>query len=317
MGVDEQNLRASIEQEFGLNLSMLTEFHVGTFNDHFLAHGKDGLVYHVTVRDFSKHFDTPEVIEKVLELEAKLEGPTTFLISTAIRTRKDRYLMPADSYCVSVRSHLGEACTTRDSFKRIVSAAIAHGQSIDKLGRVPIRVKSKNLRFMNVEDTLKSIEERLKTFVSTYADAETLQVLWDATEVLKEYDILGFRTKPRLVHGDLSVSNMIKVDDNINVVDHDCLHYDHPLYDLSHLLLDVSCTAYFSGYLKAETAFEFSRILINESNYKTSKFDLFAVAIYVLLKKLALVRQPINLRLIERKNIIRDLRKILEKGGRP
>ncbi len=111
----------------------------------------------------------------------------------------------------------------------------------------------------------------------------------------------------RIVHGDFSYTNLIFHENRICVIDHECMHIDHRYFDYSHFLLDLCCSGYFAGELDIERIAEYLDAIRDLSASEIYVHEIALVAVYVLLKKIALVSNPDNLFVSERSRIIRDL----------
>lgn len=303
MAFEEWQLRELLSEAYGVDVKSAASLQShASFNVHYVADcGSRRL--HATVRRGDQAGPSPALLEAVLSLEARLEGSTAAVIRTGLRNLAGCYLTEASGYYVSVREHMGTSCRRRDELAPLVEAAVIHsGQLANCLVSDVVRNRV-GLRFLDVERSFPIMHERIRTFIRE----------WHGEELCKRCEAFLDATQQRLVgsdsvlcHGDMDVSNMVWVGRDVAIIDHDCIHLDHPLFDCAHLLLSVACTDYFGGDLNMRVAERFAKQVAARGVWTAGQ--LFDTASYVLLKKMALVRQPHNLHVPERLTILQQLR---------
>lgn len=301
-------LRTALRVEFGVSASELTAQETMSHNQHYIAQDSDDAL-HVTIRSPLRSVDTPSELEAVARFETLMRAPTAALVNTNRRSQRGPYLAALDevSY-IAVRSHWGKVCSKTHDIDMLVAAALEHGAAIERLESSSFRTGTTVLRYAAPHEALAAIHQRVGDFICLHVGTEDARQL--RAEVERTASSIESATlRPRFVHGDLSFQNAILHEGALQFVDHDCLHFDHPLYDLAHLMLSVACSGYFSGELQTSVARDFIATACRMSPQITRQ-TLCNTAIYVLLKKTALVRTPVNLRIGERLAIIDRLRRL-------
>lgn len=288
-----------LRHEFGVDAARLVEFAPDAHNTHVLA-GVADKTYHLTLRDLTSTEDTPALIERILEWCSELSGSTGRIMRTQIRSRNGRYLAGIDGLHLSVRLHLGDVCNRNASLRMIVESASEHGRVIDAIAS-RIQLKRSGLRYQPMSESVNLIESRLTSFVAQHAAEGELGQLLSAVGYLAT-----LMHPPRLVHGDLSFMNLIVVEGAISVIDHDCLHSDHPLYDHAHLLVSLASSEYFHGEFSIDLAEQYLMTWCDVERLHPK--ELLVACEYVVLKKLALVQQAKNLHISDRVDALKALR---------
>jgi hypothetical protein len=297
-----------LRDKFSLKIDRLEHYCATLHNVHYLA--RDALrTYHVKVRSFSETGDTPEDIEAILLLETRLTGRTSAVSRTNIASRQGRYLVGEQYGYVSVRQHLGNSIVAHpERIARILDDVVEHGRAIDQLV-APDLERSQKLRYLPPASALPQIAARLDGFVASHATRGQVRELHSAVKALTRTALSSPEAPVRLVHGDLAQSNLIEYEGAINVIDHDCMHHDHHLYDEAHLFAEICSTAYFCGEFRHDRAVEFLRARRGEGQPDSARAFL-EVVLYVMLKKLALVRKPENLKIPERIELLREVKSL-------
>lgn len=299
-------IKDTLSREFDITVLSLEPIGESSHNLHFVAHtlGND---LHIVIRQITGITDTLRDLEKIAQLEAVLEAATASLVRTNILSKHGNYLVPLrNGIYVSSRRHSGEVCKKGHNLSLVIRAAIEHGADLNRKRLSGFRRDTKALRYMLPQASSKIIAQRIRNFVCQHTDYQnTKRLLYWADKLnslMSSYQDVGF------VHGDLWHKNFI-VDEagGLQIIDHDCLHFDHYLFDLAHIFLDSSCSGYFSGRLDRYIAQEFFELLKTHLSSYISWPDFRIISHYVLLKKIALVRKPENLFIDERLNILEEL----------
>jgi hypothetical protein len=301
-------LRDALRVEFGVIAYELTVQETSSHNQHYIARDSDDAL-HVTIRSPRRSVDTPPELESVARFEACIRAPTASLVNTNRRSQRGPYLARLDegSY-IAVRSHRGEVCSKTHNVDVLIAAALEHGAAIEQLEPSGFRIGTTVLRYAAPLEAIPVIRQRVSDFVSLHVGPDEARQLRAEVE-LTATNMSASTLRPRFVHGDLSFQNTILDEQNVQFIDHDCLHFDHPLYDLAHLMLSIACSGYFSGDLQTSVARDFIATA-RRRNPHISRRGLCDAATYVLLKKTALVRTPTNLRIAERLAILDELRRL-------
>ena len=303
--IPTQELAEVIAAEFGLRPVQLVRISEASHNSHFIAGTPSGDV-HVTLRDLASKSDTVSELEAIAQVEASLQGPTGALVRTNLRNRHGHFLVSfkADVY-LSVREHWGEVCRKQHDVMALVNTALAHGSALDQANVGGLRAWTPSLRYMRPQESLVAMQDRFKSFVFQHTDHRSEPALVSCLDRVSRF--IAKSNRLRLVHGDLAYGNVIAKEGDLYVIDHDCLHQDHPLYDLAHLMLSVSCKGYFRGAFDRKIGEEFGEAVHHRSQERIDYSALCEVASYVLLKKMALVRSACNLFVEERLAILDEL----------
>jgi hypothetical protein len=276
-------------------------------NVHYIASSGDEAL-HISVRIPRPSVETAEELEFIARLETYIPSKTASLVKTNILSRYNRYLEPLDdARLLSVRQHWGKVCSKTHDIAALIGVTSEHGGALSRIESSDFRCGSTILRYAAPSEAIPAIRERIQEFVSKHSSGAEMRKL--LTHLEQAASILeSAPASPRFVHGDLSYQNLVLDDSGLQVIDHDCLHFDHPFYDLAHLMLSVSCSGYFSGNLQENIVQRFLRCAKERMSVRCC--ELCAVASYVILKKTALVRTPINLHITERLAILDDLQRI-------
>jgi Ser/Thr protein kinase RdoA (MazF antagonist) len=296
-----------VEERFRVPVITLIRQEIPSHNVHYIASTSKG-TFHVTVRIPRRLVETAEELEFIARIEANIPAETALLVKTNVLSRFNRYLEPLDdTRFLAVRQHWGEVCSKSHDLAAIVNVAVKHGAGLDRMASRDLRCRTTVLRYAAPSEAIPAIRRRIYEFVSAHATAEEIRRL--TTHLERTASVLErSHAYPRFVHGDLSYQNLVLEDSDLQVIDHDCLHFDYPLYDLAHVMLSVSCSRYFSGILQKNVVRYF--LGISNERIGVDPSELSEVASYVMLKKTALVRTPANLRIAERLAILDDLRNI-------
>jgi len=305
--MDVASLNRLLTECFGIPDGPLHRTAPGSHNLHFVAPRHDRC-FHITVRE-SRPQEPREVIEEFLRFESMLRGPTAAICRTNLLSSDGCFCVPLKGYLVSARAHLGSPIGNDAEISTIVAAAVTHGNALDSRNR-PRMDRPRHLRFQPPDDAIRSIRKRLQAFVAMHVDPEHLDVF--LTTLSKVEGSVLTRGGLRLVHGDLALSNLIDVNGAVNVIDHECLHINHALFDLAHLMLTVVLNGYFFGDFLMARAFEFVKCM-RTAVPRVDLVEFSDVCKFVVLKKLALVQQAKNLHGTDRAKTILQLDRLLER----
>lgn len=241
--------------------------------------------------------------QRILEIETQIAGSTGMITRTARQSVNGMFAEEFEGHVVAVRNHCGSVCNNRTRIDIALRALISHLVQLRNLTTLGLGLPLTSLRFYEPKRAYIQIKDRINSFVAEHSGNAPAVDLLDYCS-LTESTLC--RPKPVLAHGDAVVENMLRVNGQLAIIDHDCMMLEHPFYDFVHFLLHRSCDDYFAGRLNL---CEFWRgwAALDKMEIDCSRLEYASIATYILLKKLCVVTKPHNLHCVSRLQIIRSI----------
>jgi hypothetical protein len=302
-----------VRDHFGIEIERITALDVVAHNQHYVATAPGG-PFHLTLHDLPEGSTEIEELEEVDGIVARLEGPTAALASTIQRGVSGRYLEPTALGHLTVRHHRGRVAGPSLPAEELVAVARAHSRVLVAAVPPDARLRVGAPRFAAPGDTLDAVAAAGDTRLSAWMTAEQRAAFGRAVEDVRRSSVVDGNAPLRPVHGDLEPFNLVVVHDGtVQVIDHDCMHWDHALFDLAHLMVSSVGGGYFCGPLDRQRADSFlAAVRAAEPEIVP---QLLETCCYVLLEKLTAVDRRRHLLAERRLATIAELRALAQAGS--
>lgn len=305
-------IKHALMKMYNLKVSKIEKVSLSFYNEHYIASSSDGLI-HIKVYNMKDAYSKKDRLEEVLyshNIVNSLVDVGCGLVPKYLRTVGGRTLAYNENIIFDVVKHIN--CTPHEEVKSEIMGRMLSElhNSISKIN-VSDRPGHSSLRFAGIEQSIEYIINRVSHWVRKYLEKEDHKRIESYIKITKEW-WRRYTQRPlgrSILHGDYEKSNiLISKQGKKYIIDFDCSYVDIKEIDVAHGMLSTSCSNYFCGELDKGKLYKFANGYYKDAHQcEVLLNDLKYICVYVILKKICLVRNPQNLHIKERLSIIENL----------
>ena len=236
-----------VVERFAIEPRQIRPLDLVAHNQHFVAVAAGG-PFHLTLHDLPDGSPEIDELEEVHRVVARLEGPTTAVTATLRTGVSGRYLEPTEFGHLTLRRHLGGRARGLNA-DQLVAVAREHSQALAAGVPQGARLRQGELRFSAPAEKVAAIDSAIPSRLAPWMAPADRSALSRAVDAVRHSSVIDGRVPLTPAHGDLEPSNLLVVGGEMQVIDHGCVHWDHPLYDLAHLMMSTVAAGYHCGPL--------------------------------------------------------------------
>ena len=306
------SIKHVVLEMYNLNVSRIDRVLIDSYNEHYIASSSKGLI-HIKVYKIKNAYSKKDRLQEVLYSHSIVNSLIEVgcgLVLEYLRTVDGKSVADTDDIVFDIVRHID--CTNNEEVKsEIMGSMLSELHSSMSKINVSNRPGHSSFRFAGIESSLEYITSRVSNWVRKHLQKEDYERIMSYIEITKEWwkRYAQSSLEMNIIHGDYDRSNiLISKQRKKCIVDFDCSYVDIKEVDIAHGMMSSACIGYFCGELDKRKLYEFiNGYYKNTHQCEVVLKDIKYICVYVILKKICLVRNPQNLHIKQRLSIIESL----------